>query len=495
MNIIVLIIDTLRYDYIGAHGNKWIRTPNIDSLAARSWVFDRNYTASYPTIPHRTDVVTGKYGSPLFPWTPLRHDHVTFPRLLSENGYGSQLIHDTPHLVNGGHNFDWPFNAWTPVRGAEVDRPWIDDRGLDLDNWRHDPVFDVESPAGPEETTWKSIMTGLVCTYCRANRGRKTYEDWNTARLFLTASKFLRDNARRNNFLLWVDCFDPHEPWDVPPEYALMYDSSPGYDGRVDPRSFVVRNNPRLSDAARQRIKAFYAGKVSWVDRWVGELLDTLDHTGLAKNTAVLLTADHGTNVGERGKFGKGFPVREQEGHTPFMVHIPEGGSGRSDIWVQPQDVFATVAAIAGVPVPEEIDSRDVVALARDGKASPRRMALAGHPINPGFARNPNQIFCTVFGEDYYLEMAPRPQDCHLVAYGSLETVEAEHADVVAKMHAAGLDELERRGMDAALMKWLRAGAEAAFPEDCRFWDGYPGPAGYTPYFNRLFVDPADSTR
>ena len=83
MNIILVIIDTLRYDYVGANGNDWIKTPNLDAMAARSWVFDRSYSASFPTIPYRTDVITGKYGAPFFPWRPLRWDHVTLPRVLA----------------------------------------------------------------------------------------------------------------------------------------------------------------------------------------------------------------------------------------------------------------------------------------------------------------------------------------------------------------------------------------------------------------------------
>ena len=236
MNIILVIIDTLRYDHIGAHGNDWIKTPHFDTLASRSWVFDRSFSASFPTIPHRTDVITGKYGSPLFPWRPLRWDHVTFPEILAENGYCTQLIHDTPHLVNGGHNFDYPFHAWTPVRGAEVDRPWIDCGEPMLENWDWDPLFD--------QFDRKSIGTRLIKTYCRANRHRKKDEDWNTARLFRTASRWLRDNAGRDNFFLWVDCFDPHEPWDVPPEFAKLYVDSPGYDGRIDPRALVNANKP-----------------------------------------------------------------------------------------------------------------------------------------------------------------------------------------------------------------------------------------------------------
>ena len=60
MNVILLVIDTLRYDHIGANGNEWIRTPNFDRFADQGTVFENSYAASYPTIPHRTDVITGR---------------------------------------------------------------------------------------------------------------------------------------------------------------------------------------------------------------------------------------------------------------------------------------------------------------------------------------------------------------------------------------------------------------------------------------------------
>ena len=78
MNIILLVIDTLRYDYVAAHGkNDRIQTPNLDRLAGSSWRFDQAYSSSYPTIPYRTDAITGRYGNPFNPWSPLRFDVMT----------------------------------------------------------------------------------------------------------------------------------------------------------------------------------------------------------------------------------------------------------------------------------------------------------------------------------------------------------------------------------------------------------------------------------
>ena len=482
MNIIIVVVDTLRYDYIGANGNRWIRTPNMDRLAAESLVFDFSFTASYPTIPHRTDAMTGCYGGPFHPWAPLRFDAVTLPETLAAAGYCTQLIHDTPHLVNGGHNFDWPFHAWTFVHGAEVDRPWIDDSTGWPDNWALDPLFDFAGDGTP----WPD----MVQTYARANRKRRAPEDWNCARLFLTACRWLRDNASRRNFLLWVDCFDPHEPWDAPPEFMRIYDADPGYDGRIDPRSFAARNHEDISEGARERVAAGYAAKVSWVDHWLGRLLDTLDETRLADSTAVLLTADHGTNVGERHRFGKDYPVREQVGRTPFMVRVPDGESGRTDIIVQPQDIFATVTGLVGLPAPADVPSHDVLALARQGGEGPRRVALAGMRADH-WQGDAQKILFTAFDREWCLEAAARPERSRLTRLGSLEDVSADHPSVRAELHAGALDEIERRGTDPALMRWLRSGGEADWPTECRFWDGYPGPPGFVPYFQRLYAEPA----
>ena len=485
MNVIVITVDTLRYDYIGAHGNNWIRTPNLDRLAAESWVFHNSYTSSYPTIPHRTDAFTGKSGSPFHPWVPLAHDEIALPRALAEAGYATQLLHDTPHLVNGGHNFDWPFNAWTFVRGAEVDRRWITGTADEPANWARDPLFD------PCDHYGEVVGTSYFYTYARANKNRKKDEDWNCARLFLTASQWLQDNAGRDNFFLWLDCFDPHEPWDVPPEYMLMYDKTPGYDGRIDPRMIFFRYAKELSDDARNRIAASYAAKVTWMDRWLGELLDTLERSGLAKNTAVLLTADHGTNVGERGReaggggFGKGHPVRELEAHTPFIVRLPDGDAGRSDILVQPMDIFATVMGIVGEAVPEGLDSVDVLAQARSGKPGTRQVAVAGNGVM-NWGKKEGILF-TVLDGRWCLEYAAKPEGCALTPMGSLEDVAPDNQDVVDRLRKAGVEELERRGTDPAIIAWLRSNGEGEYPTDCKFWDRCPAPAGYASYFTRLY--------
>ena len=79
VNAIFIVVDTLRYDHLGVNENDWIRALNIDRLTAESWAFDSAFSASFPTIPHRTDVMTDRYSEPFHLWKPLRHDTQTLP--------------------------------------------------------------------------------------------------------------------------------------------------------------------------------------------------------------------------------------------------------------------------------------------------------------------------------------------------------------------------------------------------------------------------------
>jgi arylsulfatase A-like enzyme len=482
LNIIFIMIDTMRYDFIGANGATAVDTPNIDRLAEQSWIYDRAFCASFPTIPCRNDVMTGLYGGPFHPWKPLSFDARTFPAMLGEAGYATQLIHDTPHLVNGGHNFDWPFHAWTFVRGAEVDRPWITDSESWPPNWRRDDLFECLGEEG--------LHTLHTRSYAPANRHRKDHSDWNCYRLFETASEFVRDNKNRDNFFLYIDCFDPHEPWDAPPEFMRRYNKTPEYDGLVDPRSlYWQRNDPRLSDEARAMMAAQYPAKVAWMDHCFGRLMDTLESTGVLENSAVIFTGDHGTNVGERNFFGKGAPVHEQEGHVPLFIRTPDAESGRTNTIVQPQDFFPTILSLAGQDVPDDLDGRDVLALARSGGEG-RSIALAGPAAHTWKSTGDDDtppILFTAFTDQWVLEVGQRPETSRLTRLGSQEYIEDQFPDVVKCIHSEAIEEIGRREIDPKLYTWLREG-KGEIPADCSYWTGWPGQPGFHPYFRDIYT-------
>lgn len=122
MNIIWIMADSVPYDHIGANGNDWIKTPNLDSFAGKALTFDRAFQLSFPTIPTRTDMFTGRYTFPRRGWSPLERGDVTVAQRFSDLDMRCQMIFDTYHLKNNNHNFDRGFHGWQWIRGQEGDR-------------------------------------------------------------------------------------------------------------------------------------------------------------------------------------------------------------------------------------------------------------------------------------------------------------------------------------------------------------------------------------
>ena len=490
MNIVLIVMDTFRYDAIGAYGDSSCKTPNFDKLTSKSLNFHRAFAASFPTIPHRTDIITGRYGGPFHMWKPLDCDVPTIPKALAELGYCTQLINDTPHLDNGGHGFDYPFHAWTHVSGASCDRAWITDSWDLLPNWKLDPMFDDIADKLGIELRKISNLNGYVPT----NRHREREEDWNATKLFSRASAFLRDNTTRDNFFLWVDCFDPHEPWDAPPRFMKLHDKSDGYEGTIDPRTFhnPLTDHPDLPEEGITRIKAQYRAKVTLVDAGLGTFLETLDETGLAGKTAVLVTADHGTNLGDRlggRRFHKQGPPRANEAWVPCIVHIPGIEPGDSNLIAQPQDLFASILDIAGADAATvaDIDSQNVVEAASSGGPGKREIALCGSHI-AGWSGDADKVLFSVFDDEWSLGFAANPERCQLQRLGTQEDVSSAFPDVVECLWKTGVAEIRRRGIDPDLASWLDSQGTAKFPTDYRTTDTHPRPPEWNQYWNWLYT-------
>ncbi|MBC8230215.1 sulfatase-like hydrolase/transferase [bacterium] len=114
MNVIVICLDTLRWDFLGYNGNDWIQTSAIDSFANRAIVFDRAYCTSFPTVPMRTDCFTGNTNWPRYGWKPLGENEVTLPQCLREAGYYTGLILDTANMI--GAKFPRDFDEYELIK-------------------------------------------------------------------------------------------------------------------------------------------------------------------------------------------------------------------------------------------------------------------------------------------------------------------------------------------------------------------------------------------
>ncbi|MBN1809710.1 MAG: sulfatase [Planctomycetes bacterium] len=379
MNFMVVISDTLRRDFLGCYGNDWISTPNIDRFAEKCLVFDRAYSGSFPTVPHRRDVMTGRYTFKYTDWARMTPEEPVMAEMFGKAGYTTMLVADCPHIIENGFWFDKGFDGWEWIRGQESDR------------WKTSPA-EPESPC--DESKIRSAR-GLTRHHRRNVSWWRYEEDRFAARTMSEACRWLEDNYREN-FFLYVDTFDPHEPWDAPQYFIDMYD--PGYEGEVvDYPQYSYTDF--LAAEELKHCRALYAAEVTLVDRWVGRLFQKVEDLGLLDNTMIVFTADHGFLLGEHEIIGKALieytekgrkfsyiPLYSEISRVPWIVSAPGIKPGRTEAIVQAPDIMATFADAAGIDPPGGMDGKSFKGVVEGKKKKHREAAVSSPTIIRGGA-------------------------------------------------------------------------------------------------------------
>jgi len=345
MNVVVIILDSLRVDHVGCYGSH-VRTPSIDRLTKEGTLLTNAFSESLPTLPTRTTWWTGQVNFPFRPWQPFELGDLLLAEVLWDKGYTSALITDVYHMHKPVYNCGRGFDTTVFVRGQEYD-PWIVDENIPVDLSRHRLKGDES------DVLWKPRFE----QYLRNMSVVKGEEGYFAPRVAKEAIRWLdyqvKTQRQKDKLFLWVDFFDPHEPWDPPQPWRSMYD--PDYDGQeiIDPVAGDTAGY--MTPREIEHTKALYAGEVTFVDKWVGVLLDRIRELGLWENTLLMLTSDHGEPFGEHGYIRKARPYNhEQLVHIPWIVRHPDGlGAGRRiDALVQTTDLMPTILDALHIPWP-----------------------------------------------------------------------------------------------------------------------------------------------
>jgi arylsulfatase A-like enzyme len=367
-NVMLVIIDSLRKDYVGAYGNPWIKTPTLDALAEESLLFTRAYPDAMPTIPARRAIHTGMRTFPLeapaYGWTSIPEDQTTLAEILEADGYSTFLVTDTYHQFK--MNFGRGFDVYRKIRGQESD------------HYRN--PFSI-----PEEEMRQRYLIygeGLKSRQYLANiQGRrKTEEDWFAPKVFINAMEALGAAHRREPFLLVVDCYDPHEPWDPPEKYTRLYDPD-GYQGK-EPLTDKYGKDDYLTDRQLLRMRALYSAEVTMADRWLGNFLEIAHDLGAMQNTLLLLLSDHGHALGEHGYTGKpGYALWPELTDIVFLLRHPEGKRAGevTDYYASTHDVAPTVLGSLGIEPPSPMEGQDLSVLLDGEELEPREYFTLGY--------------------------------------------------------------------------------------------------------------------
>jgi arylsulfatase A-like enzyme len=310
LNQIVIILDSLRKDHLGTYGNSWIKTPIMDNFAHDALVFENAYPESLPTLPVRRALMTGIRTFPYrdymrykgdhvatFGWGPIPQDQTTIPELFQQGGYTTAFITDTYHQFKPSMNFHRGFHQFTWIRGQESD--CYKSGG---DSERIDSLLDQHLFSKPQSTFSK---VHLLEKYFKNTALRKSEEDYFAAQVFRESITWLEENADERPFLLWIDSFDPHEPWDPPQSYFNLYFHNPNYlGGKIIWPQYINNLNGYTSEEL-EYMRAAYAGEVTMVDHWLGVFLSKVHTLGLDSDTMISIISDHGHQLGEHQFTGK----------------------------------------------------------------------------------------------------------------------------------------------------------------------------------------------
>ena len=365
-NVVVVVIDSLRRDHVGAFGRSPAATPAMNALARESVRFPEAVQEAMPTIPVRRSLMRGRRVYPFRGWRPvpsLPPEHgwqgigpreVLWTDLLRRRGYLTGYVTDNPHILLPP--FD-PFRSRFDVAPGIVGQLPLRRRVR-----QNVPAAELRRHMPAER---RGADRNRIGTYLTLNRPGRPEEQHLAARVFRAGIDFLdRAAAEGRPFALVVDTFDVHEPWDPPDSYARRYGGlgKGGYKP-IHPFKTPLGRTRTLSRRTVELARRLYAAEVAFVDAWLGRFLQRLDELGFADDTWVVVTSDHGVQLGERGVIGKDPDLLHRELlEVPFMIRHPRRlGAGRqSSYFASVHDVGPTVLRGLGVPVPRHMNGADL---------------------------------------------------------------------------------------------------------------------------------------
>jgi arylsulfatase A-like enzyme len=387
-NAVLIFSDSTRPDYLGAYNpDPRNKTPNLDALAKDSLMFSHAVPEAMPTGPARRALLTGirsfpfrnyvpTKGLPVGPgWIPIPDFQPIVTEVLGEAGVETAYCTDNPFLIgprfgNFRRTLDWARPSYSqgayrflnkpfkrPATRSTIERYLLPDLSNSVEVGR------LRAMAG-----WNSIY-------------RDSDRQYPTARVIRSGINLVDDLKDRRPFFLGVDAFDPHEPLDAPRVYQMAAGSAKGVelDGIVPiqpfetPYSWVI--DVDVDSETVERVRELYAAEVTFLDEWVGRLMNTLADENLLDETVVYYMSDHGLTLGEHGILGK-HAARCQWHiyHVPCMIRHPEGklAGETSDYFASTHDIPRTILSFMGVRAPGQMNGEDLSVLF-DGREPPAR--------------------------------------------------------------------------------------------------------------------------
>jgi len=377
MNVLFIAVDDLK-PLLGCFGDRTVRSPNIDRLAARGTVFERTYCQQAVCAPSRASLMSGCRPDTTRVWdlqTPLRR---TMPNVLTlcqhfkQNGYTTVSLGKIYHHYMKDDPPGWSEAPWRPTEGA----------------WKGRGYLTPEAQAIAAKTE-----RGRGPAYESADVPDTAYPDGVVATRAVETLRRLKGRP----FFLAVGFYKPHLPFNAPKKYWDMYppETIDLADNPFKPRGApdlamtnwgelrnypgMPKNGPLSENQARTLIRG-YKACVSYTDAQIGRVLAELERLGLADRTVVVLWGDHGWHLGDHGLWCKHTNF-ESATHAPLVLASPaiEGGK-RTRRLAEFVDIYPSTCELAGLPVPDHCEGVSLVPLMRDPDRPWKSAAFSQYP-------------------------------------------------------------------------------------------------------------------
>ena len=326
-NVLFIIVDTLRADRLPGYGYGAGRTPGLDAFAADAIRFDQAFTNSSWTRPSFASYMTGRYPANhgvMSKADALPSEVVTIAEAFGASGfYTSGFV--TNYNVAPYFNFQQGF-----------------------DEYRY---FEPEYVLGADDTAAKLLLIqflrqSIEKAYAQAGRVEpgRAYQDAETVNRGVDA---WLDRAPAAPWLLFIGYMDCHDPY-----FEHPYSGS-GY-------ARAAHQTPDLAEAPE--LGRLYDGEVTYWDHQFGVMVDDLKRRGLYEDLTIVVTADHGEELGDHGGFWHGTTLYDEQVHVPLYVKLPQNRRGGTVVrhWVQSIDVMPTLLAQMGIDVPDGVQGGDL---------------------------------------------------------------------------------------------------------------------------------------
>jgi iduronate 2-sulfatase len=407
LNILFIAVDDLRPD-IGAYGNKLVKTPNIDRLAAMGTVFTRNYCQQAVCGPTRASIMTGMRPDYTQVWdlkTQMRdmNPHIlTLPQYLIQQGYvttGAGKIYHPTSAINKIDPLSWntqyieakpaDYALGKPATGGYV-KP--ENKALFAQK-KNQPK--EEDDQASTKKTGPSVEAMDVPDHA--------YEDGVLA--LKVKDQLIQLSASDKPYFMAVGFHKPHLPFIAPQKYWDLYDretlplaafqehaeNSPELAYHV---SGELRNYPDIpphvqhtgagnhirlaAEKQRELLHGYYAA-ISYTDAQVGILLNTLDSLGTLDNTIIVLWGDHGWHLGDHDMWNKHSNF-EQATRAPLLIAAPGYKSGKTSFLSEHLDIFPTICDLAGLEIPQHLQGKSLRPLMLGKKSPVKTFAVSQYP-------------------------------------------------------------------------------------------------------------------